>query len=209
MSPKCSCRNVALLATLLLGIAIVPCRADSPSGKGATPQPLPEKVVKAWSTAGCQVAWMVKNKEGSYGFGGGKTGNPGDIPAFGVPFDEWQDGRLAKLPAPAAPFGLQLAASGVTDSGLKDLAGFTNLQVLHLNVNGKVTDKGLKSLAGLKNLKALSLLETGVTDAGLKELAGLKNLETLDLRHCFKLTKAGVKELQTALPKCKIVHHAQ
>ena len=42
-----------------------------------------------------------------------------------------------------------------------------------------------------------------MTDAGLKELAPLKNLTSLNLSDT-KVTDAGVKELQKALPNCKI-----
>ena len=49
----------------------------------------------------------------------------------------------------------------------------------------------------------LNLLNTGVTDAGLKELAVLTKLTSLDLSQT-KVTADGVKELQKALPKCKI-----
>ena len=44
---------------------------------------------------------------------------------------------------------------------------------------------------------------TGVGDAGLKELAPLENLETLDVTGA-RVTAAAVKDLQKALPKCKI-----
>jgi hypothetical protein len=42
-----------------------------------------------------------------------------------------------------------------------------------------------------------------VTDAALKGLAALKNLTSLDLSDT-RVTDDGVKELQKALPKCKI-----
>ena len=44
-----------------------------------------------------------------------------------------------------------------------------------------MTDAGLKELAGLTQLQTLNLAGTKVTDAGLKELAGLTQLQTLDL----------------------------
>jgi hypothetical protein len=68
-----------------------------------------------------------------------------------------------------------------------------------------VTDSGLKELAGLTNLQDLMLNTTLVTDAGLKELAGLKNLRSLDLRNTT-VTAAGVAALQKDLPACKILH---
>jgi hypothetical protein len=44
-----------------------------------------------------------------------------------------------------------------------------------------------------------------VTDAGLKELAALDQLQTLYLVFTG-VTDAGVKELQEAIPKCKIIN---
>ena len=87
---------------------------------------------------------------------------------------------MAKLPAPAAPFGLNLSGTQVTDAGLKELDGLKNLHTLHLG-GTKVTDRGLKELVGLKNLHTLDLSFTAVTDAGLAEL-------------------------QKALPACKIIY---
>ena len=69
-------------------------------------------------------------------------------------------------------------------------------------VPGKVTDAGLKELKDLTQLKEL-VLNGQVTDAGLKELKDLKQLTWLYLGGS-KVTDAGVKELQAALPKCKI-----
>ena len=44
---------------------------------------------------------------------------------------------------------------------------------------------------------------TSTADAGLKELKDLKQLTTLHLGGA-RVTDAGVKELQAALPHCKI-----
>jgi len=43
-----------------------------------------------------------------------------------------------------------------------------------------------------------------ITDAGLKELAPFKNLTSLYLKRTH-VTFAGGKELQKALPKCRII----
>jgi hypothetical protein len=43
-----------------------------------------------------------------------------------------------------------------------------------------------------------------VTDAGLKELVNLKQLTKLNLVKT-RVTGAGLKELETALPNCKII----
>ena len=70
-----------------------------------------------------------------------------------------------------------------------------------LNLNGtQVTDAGLKELAGLTQMQNLGLSRTQVTDAGLKELTGMKNLQMVNLVGT-KVTDAGVQELQKALPR--------
>ena len=99
-------------------------------------------------------------------------------------------------------FALNLARTKVTDDGLKDLEGLSNLRRLHLE-NTKVSDAGLAHLKGLSNLEYLNLYGTQVTDAGLAELAGLKNLKSLYLWQT-KVTPAGVERLKQALPKCEI-----
>ena len=162
-----------------------------PPAKADAPQPLPENIVKAWEEAQAQVGWMRVHPAGFLEFARAEEGKPGDLPAF--LFHEWQDGRLAKLPAPASAFGLYLNATQVTDAELKELAGLKSLQALNLGWT-KVTDAGLKELAGLKSLQALDLVHTQVTDAGLKELAGLKSLQALNL-YGTQVTDAGLKEL--------------
>ena len=97
---------------------------------------------------------------------------------------------------------LGLWSTQVTDAGLKELAGLTQMQGLYL-IQTQVTDAGLKELARLTQLRSLDLRDTQVTDAGLKELAGLTELNTLDLTGA-KVTDAGVQELKKALPKVEI-----
>ena len=97
----------------------------------------------------------------------------GEVPAF--LFWTWQDGIVARLPRPQKAFGLFLGGTSIRDAGLKELAGLTSLQSLHI-AGTMVTDAGLKELAGLKNLQSL-YLSTKATDAGMKELAGLKSLQ--------------------------------
>ena len=88
---------------------------------------------------------------------------------------------------------LHLEHTGVTDTGLKELAGLTQLQELYLG-NTQVTDVGLKELKRLAQLQSLSLDETQVTDAGLKELARLRQLQSLSLSKT-QVTDVGLKEL--------------
>jgi hypothetical protein len=123
---------------------------------------------------------------------------------------------------------VNLSSTQVTDAGLENLKGFTELQTLSL-FNTKVTDAGLENLKGLGQLqelyvgdtkitdiglnyiKSLPLLHdlgldhTQITDSGLEGLKGLTQLERLDICNT-KVTDAGVAELQKALPNCKIRH---
>ena len=106
---------------------------------------------------------------------------------------EITDAGLKHLAALAHLRNLALAQTQVTDTGLKNLAGLTELRRLTLN-STKVTDAGLKSLAPLKALEELELSNTKVAGAGLKELAVLKRLQYLGL-HGTKVTDAGLKNL--------------
>ena len=90
----------------------------------------------------------------------------------------------------------------ITDAGLMHLKGLAELAKLWLK-NGKITDAGLVHLKGFTKLKYLSLWGTQITDAGLMHLKGLPELEGLDLRDT-QVTDKGVKELQDALPNCRI-----
>src|ERR1043165_4306297 len=79
----------------------------------------------------------------------------------GLPGVQFKNFPKARLPNVAVPFGLDLAYSDVTDTGLKELAPLTNLTVLNLCAT-KVTDAGLKELAPLKNITVLNLHGTKV-----------------------------------------------
>jgi hypothetical protein len=93
---------------------------------------------------------------------------------------------------------LNLANTGVTDAGLKVLAGFKNLRRLHLEKTG-VGDEGLASLKGLAELQYLNLYGTKVTDKGLAIVAGLKKLKNVYLWQTA-VTDAGAADLAKALP---------
>ena len=92
----------------------------------------------------------------------------------------------------------------VTDTELVHLKELTKLRDLNLQ-RTNVTDAGLVHLKGLTNLQILVLWDTKVTDAGLIPLKGLTNLKYLGLSRT-DVTDAGIKQLQQALPNCKIGH---
>ncbi len=148
------------------------------------------------------------------------------IHRFKMP-DDAPDAKLKDLPDLPFGFGLNLSDTKVTDAGLKELKGLKNLTYLDVN-DLEITDAGMKEIKELKNLKTLDLHDTKVTDAGMKEIKELKNLTTLYLQRtkvtndCLQdlkelqnltwlglseteVTDEGVKQLQQALPKCKIV----
>ena len=81
------------------------------------------------------------------------------------------------------------------------MAGFGDVLVVSLG-NTHITDAELVHLKGLTKLQELSL-GSNVTDAGLVHLKGMTSLQTLYLDD-IKVTDVGVKDLQAALPKCKI-----
>ncbi len=143
---------------------------QEPTNKPLRPSP---EVIAAWKKAG---AAYIPN-------------------AFGEPYflftRRFPTEKLNVLPPPEVPFGLGIR--NVTDAGLKELSGLTQLQSLSLRYT-EVTDLGLKELSGLKQLRSLSLRSTKVTDLGLKELASLTQLQALNLYHT-QVTDAGMKEL--------------
>src|SRR5262245_10832147 len=70
------------------------------------PEPLPDDVVKAWKKAGAEVGWMGPDREGVLRFWEKHEGldEKRTVPAFRLLV--WREGMVAKLPAPARPFGL-------------------------------------------------------------------------------------------------------
>ena len=125
---------VSALATfLILATGAGSAQPGLPDAKIDQPQPLPEDIVAAWKAAGAKVGWMRGVPAFSMEFlfedtefVREKEGKPGDLPAFR--FYSWQEGRLAKLPVPAAAFGLDLHGTEVTDAGLKELAGLKSFK---------------------------------------------------------------------------------
>src|SRR5437867_10469925 len=90
------------------------------TGKKEPPKPLPKALVEAWTELGANVCWLRVDELGYVKVIPQKEGKPGDLPGFN--FVRWQEGWLAKLPAPDAAFGLHLGRTEVSDAGLKELA---------------------------------------------------------------------------------------
>jgi hypothetical protein len=90
--------------------------------------------------------------------------------------------------------GLYLANTGVTDDGLRSLAGLQHIETLGIgNLDPRlrppgadlppnaITDAGLVHLKGLKSLRSLTLGGLPITDLGLRALNDLPNLGGLYL----------------------------
>jgi hypothetical protein len=97
-----------------------------------------------------------------------------------------------------------LTGTNAGDTELEHLTALTRFRTLWLG-GTKVTNAGLEHLEGLRELRQLGLHSTNVNDAGLVCLKALTQLETLDLTKT-RISDAGVKDLQIALPKCRIDH---
>jgi len=93
----------------------------------------------------------------------------------------FSDPALARL-APLAPNlrWLDLAGTGVTDTGLVCVASMRNLAKLHLE-RTTISDEGLARLASLTDLEYLNLYSAPISDAGLAHLKPLAKLRQLYL----------------------------
>jgi hypothetical protein len=96
-------------------------------------------------------------------------------------------------------------------TGLKYIAGLTSLKKLDLG-GASVTDDSLMHITGLQNLAELSLQGHGfqngeaiseITDKAVKHLVKLKGLKSLNIKST-RISAEGVKQLEAALPDCKI-----
>ncbi len=110
--------------------------------------------------------------------------------------------RLKRLKSLGRLRGLNLDGTDVTDAGVWQLDGLTDLELLGLE-RTNVTDACLTHLGRLTALQNLFLNQTQVSDKGLVHLKGMGNLARLHLKGT-KVTAAGVRELKKALPKVEI-----
>jgi hypothetical protein len=88
----------------------------------------------------------------------------------------------------------------IDDDALARFDGMNALTMVSLRDSRGVTDAGLKHLAGLTNLESLDLHGLPVTDDGLKHLEGLQNLRSLDMTNT-RVTPEGRAALKAKLPK--------
>jgi hypothetical protein len=110
----------------------------------------------------------------------------------------------AKLTFDVVPETTDLVPPNVSAARLTELSGLAQLTGLSLS-GTRVEDIWLENLKALTQLESLDLGMTNVTDAGLAYIKGLPRLQNLNL-FGTDVTDAGVKDLQKALPNCKIEH---
>ena len=107
---------------------------------------------------------------------------------------------------PKGPFELRVLNvnrnKNVTDAGLVILKGLKNLTFLQIT-NTTAGDEVLLHIKDCKKLEQLWLYNTRVTDAGLEHLKGFAELRDLKLKQTA-VSEAAVRNLATALPKCRI-----
>ena len=85
--------------------------------------------------------------------------------------------------------------SGVSDTGLKNLASVKALELLDIWSIPQMTDVTLDVIASLPNLKELSIRSTAVTDAAIAKLLVMPSLETLSFKENGSVTAEGLKKL--------------
>jgi hypothetical protein len=129
---------------------------------------------------------------------------------FTLPNDFWfnnapiKDRDMQLLKAAPQCFGLHLADNEISDKGLAELEGRTDLLILDLTNNPGITNEGLAHLRRLSNLRQLMLRKNSqITDEGLVHLENMKDLDLLIL-FGTRVTPAGVSELKKKLPKTRI-----
>jgi hypothetical protein len=110
--------------------------------------------------------------------------------------------HLAPLPALKSLENVNLNLRLTGDKEMPILAKLTNLRVLRLE-NGSVGDKSAAHWASFPKMRVLHLQDCHVTDKSVPALKKMTSLRELNIRGTF-ITQAGVKELQAALPQCKI-----
>lgn len=139
------------------GNAIVLVDTPRVSRPADEPKRLPANIVKAWTEAGAKEIWLRRDSLKLYP----KTiydeteALPGDLPGFR--FFPWHYGVINELPDPGTEFGLDLTSTTLTDDGLKDLIGLTNLRTLILTQCNWINGSGFNVLARLGKLREINL----------------------------------------------------
>jgi hypothetical protein len=92
---------------------------------------------------------------------------------------------------------LNISSNKVSDSGMKYLAGLTELRILELWLC-PITDNGFDAmpLEAMQNLEVLSLGGSEISNNSLLKIARLSKLRSLSLQRCRRVTDAGLAHLK-------------
>lgn len=112
------------------------------------------------------------------------------------------DDQLKGISAVQEVIWCNLAGTGITDGGVKYLAGMP-LQKLHLERTA-IGDEGLRHLKSCQDLEYLNVYGTKISDKGLEHLRGLKKLKKLYVWQTG-VTEAGIVKLKQSLPGLAII----
>ena len=112
-----------------------------------------------------------------------------------------QDDDLSALsPLAGHIVSLDLTKSKITDHGLEQLVGMTNLERLHLEGVEEITGDGISKLRQLEKLSYLNLVRSKMDDSLVDTLIGMKNLREVYL-YQSGLSEDAISRLGVARPK--------
>jgi hypothetical protein len=90
-------------------------------------------------------------------------------------------------------------AYNITDQSMAMIGALKNMEILRLYFCSRVTDLGIEQLVGLTNLRELTLNGCGITNRSLDLLSKFSKLETLGLA-ATSITDEGVETIISLLP---------
>src|SRR5689334_11713323 len=122
-------RDLSLFAAIVTNCWLAPFAFAQQFDFNLAPKPPRPEIVKEWRTAGAGLGSTGSHMDGSPGRGRSpiEAVDSERIPAFDLGYTRWKEGRIATLPDPGEPFGLDLFLAPITDDDLKELAGLTSL----------------------------------------------------------------------------------
>jgi hypothetical protein len=112
------------------------------------------------------------------------------------------DGGLSCLSRLRQLKRLDVAHTGITGIGLRDLAPLDELRCVTLDQSA-LDDDGAAALPALKQLSGLDIQHTAVTDAAVDHLSQCGSLRRLYL-FGSRISLQGVDRLREMLPRCKV-----
>ena len=93
------------------------------------------------------------------------------------------------------PLLVNVAGTGISSTGVGQLADLKSLRGLNLELCPRVDDEAVKQLSRARGLVVLGLMGVDVSEKGLESLQTLQNLRALDLEICEQVGDAGCTEL--------------